>query len=138
TDLPSRAIQKQIASAVDVIVQAQRVRGGARKIVSICEVTGMANGETETQELFQYRQLGVDDDGNAVGFHAALGNLSIHMEHFAERAEFFSPSIFDANAGGGSSGRAGDCAAVRSGSWRLPPGLTCAGTAEPSPARGGR
>ena len=103
TDLPSRAIQKQIASAVDVIVQAQRVRGGARKIVSICEVTGMANGETETQELFQYRQLGVDDDGNAVGFHAALGNLSIHMEHFAERAEFFSPSIFDANAGGGRS-----------------------------------
>jgi pilus assembly protein CpaF len=101
TDLPSRAIQKQIASAVDVIVQAQRVRGGARKIVSICEVTGMGNGETETQELFQYRQLGVDDDGNAVGFHSALGNLSIHMDHFAERAEFFSPSIFDANAPAG-------------------------------------
>ncbi|OLB91942.1 MAG: hypothetical protein AUI15_22025 [Actinobacteria bacterium 13_2_20CM_2_66_6] len=101
TDLPSRAIQKQIASAVDVIVQAQRVRGGARKIVSICEVTGMGNGETQTQELFQYRQLGVDDDGNAVGFHAALGNLSIHMDHFAERAEFLSPSIFEADAPAG-------------------------------------
>jgi len=104
TDLPSRAIQKQMASAVDVIVQAQRVRGGARKIVSICEVTGMSNGETQTQELFQFRQLGVDDDGNAVGFHTAMGNRSVHMDHFAERAEFFSPSIFEVNApaGGGS------------------------------------
>src|SRR6202158_5168479 len=50
TDLPSRAIQKQIASAIDVIVQTQRVRGGARKIVSVCEVTGLANGETQSHE----------------------------------------------------------------------------------------
>src|SRR5207245_5506777 len=97
TDLPSRAIQKQIASAVDVIVQAQRVRGGARKIVSICEVTGLANAETQTHELFQFRQLGVDDDGNVVGFHTATGIRSVHMDHFAERAEFLPASIFDPN-----------------------------------------
>src|SRR5256886_6276165 len=54
-DLPSRAIQKQIASAIDVIVQAQRVRGGSRKIVSVSEVTGLSNGEAQTQELFVFR-----------------------------------------------------------------------------------
>src|SRR3989441_5747319 len=97
TDLPSRAIQKQIASAVDVIVQAQRVRGGARKIVSICEVTGLVNGETQTHELFQFRQTGVDEEGNVQGFHTATGNHSVHMDHFAERGETVPIAIFDAS-----------------------------------------
>ena len=95
-DLPSRAIQKQIASAIDVIVQAQRVRGGARKIVSISEVTGLAGGETETQELFQFRAVGVDDDGNVQGFHAATGKRSVHLDHFAERGVNLSEAMFQA------------------------------------------
>jgi pilus assembly protein CpaF len=94
-ELPSRAIQKQIASAIDVVVQTQRVRGGARKIVSIAEVTGLANGETEFQELFQFRQTGVADDGNAVGYHAATGKLSVHIDHFRERGEMVPISIFE-------------------------------------------
>jgi pilus assembly protein CpaF len=95
TDLPSRAIQKQIGSAIDVIVQTQRVRGGARKIVSVCEVTGLVNGDTQTHELFQFRQTGVDDEGNVQGYHTATGNRSVHMEHFAERGETFPPGIFE-------------------------------------------
>jgi len=95
TDLPSRAIQKQIGSAIDVIIQTQRVRGGARKIVSVCEVTGLTNGETQTHELFQFRQIGVDEEGNVTGFHAATGNLSVHMDHFAERGETLPTTIFD-------------------------------------------
>src|SRR5207253_1858704 len=81
-DLPARAIQKQIASAIDIVVQAERVRGGARKIVSIAEVTGLVNGETQFQELFQFRQTGVDPEGNAVGMHTAAGKPSIHLDHF--------------------------------------------------------
>jgi pilus assembly protein CpaF len=95
TDLPSRAIQKQIGSAIDVIIQTQRVRGGARKIVSVCEVTGLSNGETQTHELFQFRQTGVDEEGNVQGFHTATGNGSVHMDHFAERGETLPPGIFD-------------------------------------------
>jgi len=94
SELPSRAVQKQIASAIDVIVQAERVRGGARKIVSIAEVTGLANGETQFQELFLFRQTGVDTDGNARGFHTATGNRSIHLDHFAERGESVPVQIF--------------------------------------------
>jgi pilus assembly protein CpaF len=95
TDLPSRAIQKQIGSAIDVIIQTQRVRGGARKIVSVCEVTGLVNGDTQTQELFQFRQTGVDEEGNVQGFHTATGNRSVHLEHFAERGETLPPTIFE-------------------------------------------
>jgi len=95
TDLPSRAIQKQISSAIDVIVQAQRVRGGARKIVSICEVTGLVNGETQSHELFQFRPIGVDEDGNVRGVHTATGNSSVHMDHFAERGEVLPMRMFE-------------------------------------------
>ena len=94
TELPARAIQKQIASAVDVVVQAERVRGGARRIVSIAEVTGFADGETQFQELFLFQKTGVDIDGNATGFHTATGRRSVHIDHFAERGEPLDASMF--------------------------------------------
>ena len=95
SELPARAIQKQIASAIDIVVQAARVRGGKRKIVSIAEVTGLVSNETEIQELFRFQQTGVDPEGNAVGFHTPTGNRSIHLEHFAERGETLPPNIFE-------------------------------------------
>jgi len=94
-DLPARAIQKQIASAIDIVVQVERVRGGARKIVSIAEITGLVNGETQLQELFEFKQSGVDAEGNAVGVYTATGNRSIHLDHFAERGETLSPTVFE-------------------------------------------
>ena len=95
TDLPARAIQKQIAAAIDVIVQTERVRGGARKIVGISEVTGLASGETQYQDLFQFRQTGVDRDGRAEGYHTATGTLPVHLRVFAERGERLPGAIFE-------------------------------------------
>jgi pilus assembly protein CpaF len=95
TDLPSRAIQKQIASAIDVIVQAERLRGGTRKIVSIAEITGIEDGEPRFQELFQFKQTGVDDEGRATGYHDACGNRSVHLQHFEERGEHLSVAMFE-------------------------------------------
>jgi pilus assembly protein CpaF len=95
-ELPARAIQKQIASAIDIVVQAERVRGGARKIVSVAEVTGLENSEVQIQELFHFQQTGVDDEGNATGHHAATGNVSIHLDHFAERGHSVPLTLFEA------------------------------------------
>jgi pilus assembly protein CpaF len=99
TDLPARAIHKQIASAIDIIVQAERLRGGARKIVSIAETTGVVNGETQCVELFQFRQTGVDAEGNATGFHTATGKTTAHLGRFVERGEALPPAIFEAAQG---------------------------------------
>ncbi|HZQ50471.1 MAG TPA: CpaF family protein [Candidatus Dormibacteraeota bacterium] len=82
TELPSRAIRTQIASAVNVIVQTERLRGGARKVVSIAEVTGIKDGEIALQELFTFRQVGVSADGRAVGYHSATGVRSTYIQHF--------------------------------------------------------
>jgi pilus assembly protein CpaF len=94
-DLPARAIQKQIASAIDIVIQVERVRGGARKIVSIAEVTGLEQNETQFHELFQFRQTGVDAEGNAIGEHTPTGAVSIHLDRFAERGEKLPPGLFE-------------------------------------------
>jgi pilus assembly protein CpaF len=82
TELPSRAIRTQIASAVNVIVQTERLRGGARKVVSVAEVMGMREGEIVLQELFAYRQMRVTADGRAAGYHTATGAKSVFLQHF--------------------------------------------------------
>ncbi len=95
TELPSRAIRSQIASAVNVIVQTERLRGGARKVVSIAEVTGMHDGEITMQELFVYTQLGVTPDGVAIGYHTATGAQSAYLQHFRSNGMELPASMFE-------------------------------------------
>jgi pilus assembly protein CpaF len=72
-DLPMRAARAQIASAIGVIVQANRMSDGTRKITSIQEVTGV-EGETITlQEIYLFKQTGVSADGKVEGLHTATG-----------------------------------------------------------------
>ena len=82
TELPSRAIRSQITSAVNVIVQTARLRGGARKVISVAELIGLVDGEISIQEIFAFRQVGVTPDGRAVGYHTATGVQSIFKQHF--------------------------------------------------------
>ena len=97
TELPSRAIRGQIASAINVIVQTERLRGGARKIVSVAEVFGLHDGEIGLNEVFAFRQVAVTPDGRAVGYHTATGTGTTYEKHFTSNgvelpAEMFEPA----------------------------------------------
>ncbi len=94
TELPSRAIRTQIASAVNVIVQVERLRGGARKVVSVAEVIGLKDGDIALQELFAFRQVGVSPDGRAVGYHSATGARSVFMQHFRSNGVELAEEMF--------------------------------------------
>src|SRR5438552_2601137 len=94
TELPSRAIRTQIASAVNVVVQTERLRGGARKVVSIAEVLGLKDGDIIMQELFAFRQMGVSPDGRAIGYHTATGARSMFMQHFRSDSIELSDALF--------------------------------------------
>jgi pilus assembly protein CpaF len=94
TELPSRAIRSQITSAVNVIVQTERLRGGSRKVVSIAEVMGLVEGEIALQGIFTFHQVGVTPDGRAVGFHTATGAKSIFMQHFVSNGVQMPDSMF--------------------------------------------
>ncbi len=96
-DLPVRAIRQQVAGAIDLVVQVSRLEGGIRRITEITEVLGLESDTVQTQEVFQYRQLGVDSEGRAHGEFRSSGvrpgcmrwlkasNLDLPPDFFAER-----------------------------------------------------
>jgi len=93
-DLPSRAIRETIGSAIHLIVQQSRLRGGVRRIVSVAEILGVKDGEVQYQELFQFRQVGVSAEGKAVGYHTATGILPLRMEHLKAEGEEIPETLF--------------------------------------------
>jgi pilus assembly protein CpaF len=72
-NLPAKAMREQIASAVNVIVQASRLRDGSRKITHITEVVGMEGDVVTLQDLFLFEFTGEDADGKIIGHHRPTG-----------------------------------------------------------------
>jgi pilus assembly protein CpaF len=72
-ELPMWAIRRQIASAVQVVVQIARLTGGVRRVVKVSEVAGFDGTELLTTDLFAFAQTGRDDCGRAVGQFRATG-----------------------------------------------------------------
>ena len=83
-ELPIRALRAQFASAVDLIVQASRLQGGPRKVTSISEVIGMEGDTIIMQELFAFRQIGIDANGRAHGEFIATGIRPSFMERLEQ------------------------------------------------------
>jgi len=92
-DLPSRAIREQVAAAVHIIIQQQRLRGGPRKVVSIAEITGIEQGDIQYQEIFVYKQIGLRD-GKAVGYHTATGIKPMRLDHIKAGGEELADELF--------------------------------------------
>ncbi len=88
--LPSKTIREMIVSAVNVVVQAQRLRDGSRRITHISEVLGMEGDTVITQDLVKYKVTGEDDKGKLVGKHVSTG---IGQPNFWDRARGFNREI---------------------------------------------
>ncbi|AOO80088.1 CpaF family protein [Bosea vaviloviae] len=84
--LPSRTLREMICSSVDIIIQAQRLRDGSRRITHITEVMGMEGDVIITQDLMTYEILGEDAAGRLTGRHRATG---IGRPRFWERARYY-------------------------------------------------
>ncbi|GAC1575057.1 MAG: CpaF family protein [Candidatus Dormibacteria bacterium] len=94
-ELPSRAIREQIAAAIDIVVQQSRMRDGTRKITNITEVTGIEGEKVKLQDIFVFKQTGVDGEGRVMGYFTATGIVPQCMEHLMESGEEVPLSIFE-------------------------------------------
>jgi pilus assembly protein CpaF len=99
-DLPIRALRTQIASAIQLMVQVRRLPGGRRKVVNVCEITGMEGEQIQMHDLFGFEQTGVDVDGHATGQFMASGIRPKCSERIESRglklpAELFLRRKFD-------------------------------------------
>ena len=71
--MSQESIRAQIASAIDMIVQTQRLSDGGRRVVSISEVTGMEGQVVQMQEIYYFTRTGTGEDGKITGEFRATG-----------------------------------------------------------------
>ena len=91
--LSDRAMRQQVASAINMVVQAARLSDGTRRITSISEITGMEGDTITMQEIFQFERRGVEKDGHVVGRFRPTGV----RPRFAERLKQYGmqlPRVF--------------------------------------------
>ena len=84
-ELPSRAIREQIASAVDIIIHESRHSDGSRKVTSITEVTGLEGSQIVMQEIFAFKQTGVDESGRIIGAMKPTGSVPTWIDQLKSR-----------------------------------------------------
>jgi len=94
-EMPLKAVRSQIASAVNLIVQASRLQDGSRRMVSITELTGMEGDVISMQEIFRYERLGLAPDGKIIGRFTATGVRSHYSERFRQWGYDLPASIYE-------------------------------------------
>lgn len=93
-ELPSRAIREQIASAIDIIIHESRLADGSRKVSAITEVTGLEGQQIVMQDLFTFRQTGIDANGKILGEFRPTGAMPTFFDTLKSRGIALSPEIF--------------------------------------------
>jgi pilus assembly protein CpaF len=89
-DLPIRVVRQQIASAVDLFVQQARLRDGSRKITYITEVQGMEGDTIVLQDVFRFKETGMDGNGRVLGSLSGTGlvpNFVPRLEAAGQRVD---------------------------------------------------
>jgi len=94
-NIPSEAVRKYIASALDVIVHLSRLVDGTRKMISLQEITGMEGNIITLQEIFSFEQTGIGPDGKVKGRFRSQGVLPKFIDKFKALSLPVPYEIFD-------------------------------------------
>jgi len=94
-NIPDNAIRRQIASAVDVVVQVSRLSDGTRKVISLAEITGMEGEVVTMQDIFVYRKRGIRDSGEVLGEFIPTGIRPKFAERLAVTGIQLPVSMFE-------------------------------------------
>ena len=93
-DLPVRAIREQVASAINLIIHLSRMRDGVRRVVQVSEIAGMEGEMITLQDIFVFRQTGVDQDGRVLGRMTGTGLRPRFADRFVQHGIHLPPDIF--------------------------------------------
>jgi len=93
-DISSRSARGQIASALNVIIQVERMSDGRRRLVSLSELTGMEGEVITMQEIFRFRRTGMGENGAVLGHFEATGIRPKFLEALSLRGYNLSSELF--------------------------------------------
>ena len=71
--LPDKAVRRQIASAINVVVQVSRLSDGTRKVTNLAEITGMEGDVVTMQDIFMFKKRGIGEKGEVLGDFVSTG-----------------------------------------------------------------
>ena len=94
-DMPVKAMRSQIASAIHLVIQLNRLEDGSRRIVSIQEIEGMEGDIISTSEIFKYTRVGVNEAGAVEGHYSATGLVPKHVSEMKRRGIKIDMGIFN-------------------------------------------
>lgn len=84
-DLPIKAIRSQIASAINVVLQLERMEDGKRRVSSVCEINSMEGDIITMSEIFRYERRGIDENNNIIGRFVSTGIVPRFHERMKQR-----------------------------------------------------
>jgi pilus assembly protein CpaF len=90
-----QSVRSQIASAIRVIVQLQRLSDGRRRVTSVTEITGIEGDVIQLQEIFKFQRVSTDEDGTVQGYYQATGVRPKFLAELASRGLSVPVSYFD-------------------------------------------
>ena len=96
-DLPIKSMRAQIASAIHVVVQLERMSDGKRRLISLNEITGMEGDVIQMQEIFRFKRVSTDAEGNIEGTFQATGIRPKFVQEFQTRGFHVSDDLFVPN-----------------------------------------
>jgi pilus assembly protein CpaF len=91
---PVHVIRDQMSSTLNLLIHLARLTGGRRKVVSISEVTGIESDVILLQDLFRFRQTGVDEEGHASGYFEPCGVRPRVLDRFQAEGINLPPTVF--------------------------------------------
>lgn len=95
-EMPIWVVRRQIASAINLVVQVARLSGGLRKVISVSEITGMEGDVISMHDIFQFKQTGVDSTRKALGYFCSTGVRPHCLNRLEAYGISFSPGLFEA------------------------------------------
>ena len=93
--LPVKMLRAQVASAIDIVLQAERQEDGRRRLVSLQEISGMEGEIITMSEIFKFERQGIDEQGKVLGEFRATGIIPKFYEHLQQRGISRGREVFD-------------------------------------------
>src|SRR5450432_461083 len=94
--VPEKGVRSQIASAVNIIVQASRLSDGSRRVLAISEISGMEGDIISLQDIFVFERRGMDENGRVRGTFTPSGIRPMFAERLAAAGYRLRPGLFEA------------------------------------------
>ena len=95
-EMPIKVVREYVASGIKLLVHLSRLKGGVRRVMRVTEIVAVENGEYQLQDIFGFRQQGLDAQGRAKCEFYCTGHRPLCVSRFEDAGVSVSDALFEA------------------------------------------